>query len=195
MRLTPLVLVLAAGCASTSTHTQWKAVDLMHRKAGNVLAVVLLPDEGKRRALEDALVANLQKDGVRAEASWKSLAGAALQRDAVHQLANAKGVDGILVVRFAGRREEVVPNTSMSFDPYWGAVYPYSYGTSWDTNDIVSLESRLFSPNGDLLWSGSTETVNPQTLGDAAGDIARSMAKTMDNAGALAKGEHAPSAG
>lgn len=180
-------LAIAAACASTTTKTEWKSPDLASYSVGHVLVVALMPDEGKRRAVEDAMVKSLESKGVAAESSWQALPAEILDREAVRTLARAQGNDGVLVVRLAGQHEEIVASGA-AFDPYWGYAYPLAYGGTYDTMRVVTLDSRLFAMDGKMIWAGSSETFDPQKLANAAKDIAGSVTGTLKDQGALAAG-------
>ena len=95
-------------------------------------------------------------------------------------LTRKEGFDGAVVVRVLGTREQVTyvpPTYGPSFWGYYGGAWPIAYDPGfYQANEVVVLEISIFSLARDqLLWVGTTETVNPQSLHDLVADVAKAV--------------------
>src|SRR5271170_7796784 len=193
-----VVLVLSA-CVPTTTFTStWKAPDAqaVSPVGKTVAALFVTRDEGKRRAAEDILAADLTARGAHGIASYTLVPNA--QRgdvEAVKAKLKQAGIQGVVVMREVGKEQQitytpgyVAPVYYGGFGPYWG----YGWGTVYDpgylrTDTYVSVETLIYSLSQDkLLWAGTSRTSNPSNLDRLVQEVADAAAKQMTNQGFLA---------
>jgi hypothetical protein len=155
-----------------------------------VLVLGVSTVDSLRRTYEDEFVADLQKLGYVAVASYKWAPDAAnLDQDALAARIKAESVTNVLVTRLVGKKEvTTITAPTYAYAPYgpayyggWGSYYHYGYTAMVSpgyaiTNDVVTLETNFYDASKDkdaLVWSGQSETtVNPS---DASGSNIRSV--------------------
>ena len=82
-----------------------------------------------------------------------------------------------------------------SFYGYLGAVYPVIYDPGYEREDTtVSVETNVYAtskPDGDLVWTGISDSFNPKSAKKVADGLVKEVPKQMEKDGLLAK--HPPS--
>jgi len=156
-----LLLVIAAGCASTSIRNSWVAPDVQGPlDYDRILVVFMDPSEATRRAAEDALVTRLGAD--RAVASHtmfttEQVQNAQNNQAEVRRQVQAAGIDGAILMRMVGEEQQLTYTPGMTYPSYYGGFYGY-YGYGWgyayspgyvSTNTIVSVETNVYSVLND----------------------------------------------
>jgi hypothetical protein len=189
-----LLVVGAAGCATTEFRSTWKdpTAQPFTLHGQRVAAFVITPTESLRRAGEDALAGELSARGVQGIPGYK-LTGAKPVRDSevLRRDLERAGVEGTVIMRVVDRRQEIdfVPG-----GPYYGSMYGYwDYGwgaTAYpgfvDTNTIVSVETLVYSVRQDkLLWGGVSDTIDPYKLDSFIRDIAKAATQEIRKAGLI----------
>jgi hypothetical protein len=196
--LTALVLLVAAGCATTSFTSKWRAPDAqpLIMRGQKVAAVVMTRNSAARRPAEDALAREITKRGATGIAAYTLVPEEQLKdMESVKRLLGEAGVEGVVSMRVVARDEQatVVPGywTSGpyygSFSNYWG----YGWGTVYDpgyiqTDTIVSVETLVYSFRQDkLVWAGMSETMNPSRADALVSELAGRVASEMEKDGLL----------
>ncbi len=102
----------------------------------------------------------------------------------------------MLVTRLLGVEEktEYVPPRTYTVPGHYYGYYGY-YGSSWDvvhepgyyqTHTIVRLETNLYQvQTGDLVWSGQSETFNPNSVKDIIDSATQAVARHLGDEGLL----------
>ena len=137
-----------------------------------------------RRVAEKEFVSQLSKQ-------TKGVAGYTLISDSDREnvdkvravLADAQ-VDGATVFRLVGADTALQYNRGTVYYNLWGY-----YGWAWPvvidpgymmTEQVVRVESLLYSvESGELLWSGMSETTNPNSAKTVVDDVVRAVARRM----------------
>jgi len=163
-----------------------------------VLAVIPLKEEGRRRAAEDVLAAEITKRGGVGVASYTLFppTGAGVDTAAARATAQKAGIAGIVIMQFMGKEQSVssTPNytsASMMGYPYyrnpWGA-YGYGMGSMYVSESVrtdtkVLVETKVYSiEQGRMLWAGSSETWNPSKSDDIVKGLASAVTTKMQDA-------------
>jgi hypothetical protein len=78
-----------------------------------------------------------------------------------------------------------------SFYGYLGAVYPVVYDPGYTREDTtVSVETNVYAtskPDGDLVWTGVSESFNPKSAKKVADGLIKDVPKQMEKDGLLSK--------
>jgi hypothetical protein len=78
-----------------------------------------------------------------------------------------------------------------SFYGYLGAVYPVVYDPGYTREDTtVSVETNVYAtskPDGDLVWTGVSNSFNPKSAEKVADGLVKVVPKQMEKDGLLAK--------
>lgn len=78
-----------------------------------------------------------------------------------------------------------------SFYGYLGAVYPAIYDPGYERVDTtVSVETNVYAtskPDGDLVWTGVSDSFNPKSAKKVADGLVKEIPKQMEKDGLLPK--------
>jgi len=184
-----LLTGLLTGCGSSTKFTgTWTNPDYASsQNVDDVMVVGIAPNETSRRIFETQMVAELERQGLRA---WPSTqfhpAVDQLSREKAEALIAEHGIEAVIVTRLVDvdRKDVYVPPTTYVSSyptygaPYYGSWYGYySYGYTV-THDpgytyekvTVVLETNLYdAASGDIIWSGQSNTLDPSGVNDVIG--------------------------
>ena len=183
------LILLAAGCATTEVKTARRAPAAAPVRFAKVLAVVAASDSGLRRSGETALCA--QMPSVTCTPSFQVLGDGPLpSRDAARADLTKAGFDGAVVMRPLGERQRqtyVPPTYSYANYGFYRTAYPMMASPGYVRSDrLVRIETSIYDLGTDqLLWVGTTETVNPSNVTDLIEDVAKAVAADMRSHGLL----------
>ncbi|WP_212004400.1 DUF4136 domain-containing protein [Chitinophaga sp. HK235] len=200
-----LLLLVACGTSVHMTGT-WKDPSAQSGGYHNILVAGLSSNLTARGIVENKLATQLQAHGVAAgkstdlfppnfdpkkEESIKAASGKI----------EAAGFHAVLTVSLVNKESETryVPGTVMyapypaygwygNFWGYYGYMYNSVYSPGYYTTDkIYFMESNLYDlgQNGKLVWSGQSETYNPNSLESFAAAYAKKVADALQNGGLL----------
>ena len=168
-RLLPVSLaVLLASCGSTNVVTQWHDPATTQLHFSKVLALCITKDQSLRRAAEGELCKQISS--VECKPAYFAIPDSMLdKKDEAKALVTRAGFDGAVVVRVVDTREKVTykpPSYGRTFWGYYGRAWPVAYDPGYyRTDQILRLETSIYSITQDqLLWVGTTETINPRSL-------------------------------
>ena len=183
--------MLAAGCASTRVTTAWRAPDRTPKTFTKVLALVTGEDQALRRVGETEICRRVAPTGCM---SSFALFPSATPPDAAQARAKvrADGFDGAVVFRVVGQRQQttVTPPTyaPSSFWGFYGGASPVRPNPAHvRTDTLVQVETRVYDLTADqLIWVGTTQTVNPSDVPSLVDGVATAVAADMREHGLLA---------
>ncbi len=186
--LAAVAVALCVGCsgARTSVTQIWQAPAPSTAPMKSAIVFGARMDEANRRALEDALVAELAKHDVRATPSYAVFPGPPPQPDKAREKVKELGFEGILVMSLkdVSERSTYVPSYSGSF---WSAYY----GPGWwggpgyvVSDEIVTFESTLWDPRAEdkLVWAALTKTTNPSIGKSYIGSLVKAVVPKLTDA-------------
>jgi len=198
-------LLLLAACKTTSTNfaQSYRNPGYEETVFKKVMVIGVAPDQKGRQAFEDALVSAIVTEGGTAEASIGVLPGEErISEDQLHAALDAGGFDGVLITRVLGvdkSREYTPPKkynnpqtryypASLGWGYGYGGYYGF-YGTTFvevhepgyfETSTTLRLETNLYSvATNELVWTGQSETVDPESIDDARHSMTDAVAKKL----------------
>jgi hypothetical protein len=183
--------VLAAtmvSCAATTVVTRWQDPATPRLAFTNIIALVISSDLSLRRVGEDELCRQVTR--VPCSPAYAILPDAALPNaDTVKFIVEKAGFDGALVFRVANAREKVTyvpPTYGPTFWGYYRFAGPgYSPGYV-QTDQVVRVETSIYSVRDDkLVWVGTTDTMNPNSVSALVKDVAKAVRKELERTGAI----------
>lgn len=185
-----LLVGLMGACASTRVTSTWTDPTLAEQeRPRKALVAAVVPDESIRRVLEERLVAQLREEGIDATPSFQFIPDVReLAKDNIREVAQAHGMDAILMTRFRGIQTRVNYSPGYTWDGYWGMWDPWMYQPGYITTETVArLETSLFVPKdgGRLVWTASSQTFNPTGSPRQLEGIARALVKRMEKDGVV----------
>lgn len=186
--LVPLLAVaLLAGCSATRMKATWKSPHVRQLRFEKIVAFVIVKDEAVRRTGEHQLCERITR--VPCAPAFAVVADADRENvERVAQQVDAAGFDGAVVLRYAGRRTQqtYVPPTV----PLWG-YYGAGWGTAYDPgyvleDELVDVETAVYSvPERELLWAGTTESLNPRNVRRTVDEIVDAVVAAMRKDGVI----------
>ena len=184
-----LALVSFSSCAPrTQITTDWRAPETTPTPFTKVVAIAMSQDEILRRVAEDEFVRRLP-DNTEGVAGY-TLIPESERGDVEKVKARLRdaGVDGAAVFRLVGRDDQVVyspGSVNYSFYGYYGWAQPVVYQTGYlRTETTVRIESNVYSVADEkLVWSGYSETIDPDSARTVIGDVTRLVARRLQRVG------------
>ena len=182
---------------SSKLVTSWRnpsysPVKRFHR----VLALGFSDKAGVRADFEDALAAELTSQGLEAIAGNTILLrppGTALDLSYLREQIQANQIEAVVVSRLVKVDNTVtyVPGTPYftpypyynTFYGYYGALYPVVYSPGYlQKEKKVRVETNVYvtsAPDGQLIWTGTTDTVNPTNVHKTIKGLVNILVTTM----------------
>ncbi|MCX6550190.1 MAG: hypothetical protein NTY02_04130 [Acidobacteria bacterium] len=162
--------------AAPQLKSSWRNPDPHALPVSRVIVIGFTSEQSTRRTMEDALTAEIRRNGASAEPSYSIVPGD-VSKDpaAVKAKIAAAGVDGAVIVRVAGVSQEqswdpgfvpVMPVYYQSLWSYYGYWQPYAWDAGYlRTDTVVRIEAVVYAVNGELMiWSGLSESTNPGSV-------------------------------
>ena len=203
-------LILASSCLAASVlggctgGTQlvemWKDPTATSAPIQKMLVVAVMRDPLSRRIWEDGFVSQLEKRGVTATPSYDRFPNQAPDTLQLEGLVQERGYDGVLFTHRQGTSTQTtyVPGYtrlepvwvrsrwSLNYTTYYREVYEPGYT---ETDKIVRHRVDVWSTRDDwrLVWSGTTESVNPTSSRDVNRQIAKLIVPELLNQGVIAR--------
>jgi len=203
--LVTVLFVIFSSCSSMAPTTMtgsWKSPELAGsaKKFNKIIVFAVVNDLSKRKAAENAVVLELLRKKINAVSSLSVFEPGYFDADSDGKLDDDKtkefiqeklkslGFDGVIVITVKDIKEEehYVPGTVVNYNPrpYYYGHYGYYY-SSYNTvyypgyykkSKEVFLEANVYDVDSEkLLWSGQTETSNPNSLDG----FVKSFSKTL----------------
>ena len=201
--ITVSVVMLASG-KSSKVVMSWKSPAYVRTKAfSRVLALGWSDKTTIRADFEDALAAQLTATGLETLPGNTILLrpeGTHLDLKYLQTQVRDHKIDAVVVSRLIKVDNTVtyVPGTAYAPPPlpyygtfygYYSAVYPVVYTPGYLKEERkVRIETNLYvisSGEGELVWTGITDTFNPSNMDKAIDRLVKLMVKQMQRDGAL----------
>jgi hypothetical protein len=173
------------------------------KKFHRVLALGLSDKTVVRADFEDALAAELSSKGYEAVPGNTILLrppGTQLDLDYLKEQVRANQIEAVVVSRLVKVDETVtyVPGTAYftpypyynTFYGYYGTLYPVVYSPGYlQKEKKVRVETNLYyvngAPDGQLVWTGTTDTFNPSNVHKAIKGLVNLVVTKMQKDDAL----------
>lgn len=203
MRKSPIllcwILTLAVSACGTVTNVPmvWKDPAYTGEGFDRIFVIGIGENDAARRMFEDHLARELAKHGAVAEASYSRLPSTdRLTEGAIREAMLGGDFDAVTISHLVGENQETeyVPPRTYTVPRTYGGYYGY-YRSHWDvvhepgyykTNTIVRLETNFYDArNAALIWSGQSDTMNPDSVTDTIDSATRAVAKRLAKDGVL----------
>lgn len=132
-----------------------------------------------RAEFEDQLCAGIARPGIQCSPSYSLIprpTGTPLEMSDLRDVVNGQNIDAIVASRLVKVDKTVtyIPGETYPMFPvygtfygYYGAIYPVVYSPDYLRVDrTAQVETNFYStaaPDGELVWTGTSDTVNPQS--------------------------------
>lgn len=198
-------LVALTACKTTSTNfsQSYRNPGYEETVFKKVMVIAVAQGQEQRKAFEDALVSAISNEGGISQASIEVLPHEEqISEEQLHDAIDAGGFDAVAITRVLSvdKSQEYTPPKKYSnprtryyaASPGWGRGYGgfYGfYGTTFaevhepgyfDTSTTLKLETNLYSvATNELVWTGQSETIDPESLEDARASVTAAVAKKL----------------
>jgi hypothetical protein len=194
-----LIFLIAASAlaacnkSKTSIPLSWRNPAVEQTVFKKLLVIGVGENDGARRLFEDTFAKALAQQGTSAQASWGLLPQSTrLTEEQIRGAVEGGGFDGVLISQLLGvdQNEEYVPPSSYTVPTtHYGYGYYGYYGASYTTvhqpgyfktNTTFRVETNLYSvASSDLVWSGQSDTLNPESLTEVIDSMTAAVAKKL----------------
>jgi hypothetical protein len=194
-RLALAVLVttlLTAACASSGRLVQsWKDPSVKTLDFERVVAIALVEDGPTRRLAESEMARIIGPDAV--PGSQVIPEEELRDVDKVKARLKSEGFDGAITMRLVNAETEIrdeqdpLPTSYYTIWGYYGFVSIAERGPAYTTLDSkLQIEVNIYSLESEkLLWSGTTETLQPRLLETLVKDVADVVSKRLTREGLI----------
>jgi len=191
--------IIVASCTSTRITSSWREPDkqVAVNKLNKVLVVALFKDETSRHKAEDQMAGYLNGKGI---VSYNYLKESFDKKneDALREKIKKDGFDGAVTMRLVDvdKEENYTRGNISSYPAYYRNFSGYYY-RSWSyystpgyytTTQTYTIETNVYSIKEDkIIWSGLTETTNPDGVKKLTEEVAEVVYKKMVKEGFISK--------
>lgn len=196
-----ILLLAALGCTKNGSKTtmagSWRDPQLGDAAFERLFVIGAGRNEDYRRLYEDSLVAALERQGVHAVPSYDVLPQSEeLTERQIREAIGAEDFDAVVITSLlhVDRTVEVVPPRTEQV-PIGQAPYSFAgfYHWAYETVHIpgyhklhtrYNIEARLYRvDDGELVWWGLSETLNPDSVEEIIASVSSAMAKRLQGDG------------
>jgi len=189
------------GCAAnTQLVDMWRDPTAAQRPIRKMLVVAFRRDETSRRIWEDGFVTALSKEGVEATPSYTLFQQDVPDTEEIEDAVRDHNFDGVLFAHSIGATTQstYVPGYT-HYEPVWvRSRWSYNYHSYYAevhepgyvaTDRIVRHRVDVWNTAADwrLVWSGTTESFNPNSSRDLNRHIAKLIVPELAGQGFIAR--------
>jgi len=194
-RIAVLVCGLAVGVAAAKTKVVGTEAtqNPPEAPARKILVLVVAADANVRSSFEQVIAGELSLRGTRAVASSVSFPELPKDRAAFEAKLTSEGFDAVTVTRLVSKEDkyewkeghESYRSDYMGMDCWGGYWYAYSQvfvQGYLESESKVRARTDLWrtsATKGRLVWSGTTESLDPSTIPQAAREVGVAIAKAL----------------
>lgn len=204
--------LLLAGCATTKMRSSWTAPEFSGPPLKKVAVFFLHKDENLRRFAEDQATRSFPRD-TQVVPSYRLFDKPEQNLDKIKGSLTKDGFDGVLMARTVSvdRTQQYVPpqtvavptgpvlvgpmfstnsntrNLDVYYSYVWGNTYQTLPGYTADVTTVI-VETVLYRlPAGEAVWSGVSETRNPDSQADMVQELVELVQKQLSKGGLIGR--------
>ena len=202
LRLAALTLMVLTGIGlayGSSLKFQWRNPNYKGGSFKNILVLAINGKAAGRADFEDRMAQELTRPGVQVTQSYTLMPrpdATPINMDDLRGYVQDNAFDAVVASRITDVSQhwrEVDPG-DFPFDPaygtfygYYAAVAPIVYDPSYMVKETdVMVETNWYAavaPNGQLVWSGTTDTKNPHNEPKAVDGVVKVLVKAIEEQG------------
>jgi hypothetical protein len=188
-----LAAIVSVAAASSKLVFSWKNANYQSGNFKNILVLAINGRASSRADFEDRMVREMSRPGVTVVQSYSLMPrpdATPINLDDLRGYVHDLRFDAIVTARMVKLSKKVkeIQGDDFPFDPYYntfygfyGAVAPIVYDPTYlKTDTQAQVETNFYStskPDGELVWSGTTDTVDPRSTTRAIDDIVKILVK------------------
>jgi hypothetical protein len=162
----------------------------------NILVLGINGKVENRAEFEDQLSAAITRPGIQAIPSYSLLprpGSTPIDMKQLRDVVRGQNIDAIVASRLIKVNKTVTYIPGQAYVPYpyygtfygyYGAIYPVVYSPDYLRVDkTAQIETNFYSaakPDGELIWTGTSDTVNPQSPLKAIDAIAKLIVQQLE---------------
>jgi hypothetical protein len=200
-----LLILTAASGKSLKVVTSWLNPQYEGQKFHKVLVIGVAHDLAVRADFEDKMAAQIARPAMETIPGNQILLrpdpNSKPDFDYLRAQIKSNHIDAVVVSRLLSVDKKVtsVPSSTYiapfpyyySFYGYLGALYPVVYDPGYTREDTtVRVETNVYAtskPDGDLAWTGVSDSFNPKSAEKVADGLVKEIPKQMEKDGLLPK--------
>jgi hypothetical protein len=183
-------------CKSTKLITKWKNPDYAGQRFHKILVIGMSNNPATRSDFEDALSLKIARNGIEAVPGNSILLRpdtSNLDLDYLRAQIRENDIDAVVVSRlvkvdkdvtYIPGQNYVAPYGYRSFYGYYGVAYQQVYTPDYLREDTtVRIETNLYAatpPDGELIWTGTSDTFNPKSAHKVIDAIVKLVVEEME---------------
>jgi hypothetical protein len=196
-----LVLAILAGSAflngkSSKFVFTWTNPSYSGAVFHNILVLGINGKVENRAEFEDQLSAAITRPGIQAIPSYSLLPrpnSAPLDMNQLRDVIRGQNIDAVVASRLVKVNKTVTYIPGQAYAPYpyyntfygyYGAIYPVVYSPDYLRVDkTAQIETNFYStarPDGELIWTGTSDTVNPRSPLKAIDAVAKLIVQQLE---------------
>lgn len=183
--------------ASSKLVFSWKNANYQSAGFRNILVLAINGRASSRADFEDRMVKEMSRPGVTVVQSYSLMPrpdATPISLDDLRGYVHDLKFDAIVTARLVKLNKKVkeIQGDDFPFDPYYstfygfyGAVAPIVYDPTYlKTDTQAQVETNFYStskPDGELVWSGTTDSVDPRSATRAIDSVVKILVKQFVN--------------
>jgi hypothetical protein len=199
-QLVLILSVLAVGAISEARSTKlaftWKNPNYSGGSFKNIFVLTMNGRASSRADFEDQMVAEITRPGVQAVPSYSLLPrpeSTPIDMDQLRSVVRGQNFDAVVVSRLVKYDKTVtyVPGQAYPLYPYYGTFYgyygalsPVVYSPGYlQTDTTAQIETNFYSttkPDGELVWTGTSDTVNPRSVAKVINAVVKLVVQQLE---------------
>jgi len=204
------LLLTLTGCSTSKLTGSWVDPTFQRSQLHSIVVMGVVGEDLLRRAFEDEMVDRLRQYGLKAVPSYRTIPGKELpEKEEMEKWIEGRDVDGIIVSRLVGTRQETVVQPGYSTriggypGPYWGRhpwADPYGgwYGYYSGGYDVLHyppeisryqvhiIETTLYLVTTDQpVWSARAEISSEKNMNEAIEELVTDLVDNMVDNGVI----------
>ncbi|MBZ5537942.1 MAG: hypothetical protein LAO31_18455 [Acidobacteriia bacterium] len=190
-------LTVVGDCKTTKLLTSWKNPNYAGQRFHKILVIGMSNNPATRSDFEDALSLKIARNGIEAIPGNSILLRqetGKIDLDYLKAQIRENQIDAVVVSRLVkvDRNVTYIPGQSYvipygyyrSFYGYYGAVYQQVYSPDYLREDTtVRIETNLYAatpPDGELIWTGTSDTFNPKSAHKVIDALIKLVVKELE---------------
>jgi len=181
------IFTLAICAALTSAYAKstkfmftWTNPNYAGAHFANILVLGINGKVENRAEFEDQLSAAIARPGIQAIPSYSLLPrpdSTPIDMNQLRDVIRGQNIDAVVASRLikVSQKVTVIPGQPITpfpyyyntFYGYYGAIYPVVYSPDYlQVDKTAQIETNFYStakPDGELIWTGTSDTVNPRS--------------------------------
>ncbi|MFZ0886462.1 MAG: hypothetical protein WAN14_23875 [Candidatus Acidiferrales bacterium] len=197
LALAIVATLTSAGAKSSKFVFTWTNPNYSGAHFVNILVLGINGKVENRAEFEDQLSAAIARPGIQAIPSYSLLPrpnSTPIDMNQLRDVVRGQNIDAVVASRLikVSQKITVIPGQPITpfpyyyntFYGYYGAIYPVVYSPDYlQVDKTAQIETNFYStakPDGELIWTGTSDTVNPRSPLKAIDAISKLIVQELE---------------